>query len=134
MASDVAKVNLSNRSGFQGFAIPMAGWSRLQINMEVQKAFGVPLLGRIPDGMVLPIVWISSGVNQEDLPQKILDILYRLHHTVRAVVAILEWSSLVGMILSMGALLVCFKKYRMEHPDVGLQMNSVDQNKLLEVS
>ncbi|XP_032672863.1 scavenger receptor class B member 1-like [Odontomachus brunneus] len=111
-------------------ATPIGGWSKIQINIQVRKAVGVPLLGRLKDEMILPLIWLNQGLSETDIPQNLQDILYQLNVTLRITEAVLQWSSLVGMILSMGALLVCFKKHRMEHPDVGLQMNLAEQNKL----
>ncbi|XP_014479621.1 PREDICTED: lysosome membrane protein 2-like [Dinoponera quadriceps] len=119
---------------YPNIAAPIAGWTRFQVNVKVRKVRTVPLLGRLPDGLILPILWLETGIDEADLPQNIMSLLYMLNVTLRIVEVVLQWSSLVGMILSMGALLVCFKKHRMEHPDVGLQMSSVDQNKLLEMS
>lgn len=79
--------------------------------------------------MIVPLVWMNTGVNYNEIPQYVQNLIYQINVTLRIIEVILQWSSLVGMIISMGALLVCFKKHRMEHPDAGLQMDLVDQNK-----
>ncbi|XP_011136608.2 scavenger receptor class B member 1 [Harpegnathos saltator] len=113
-------------------AIPMAGWMKLQINVEVRKGPGQPQLGRLQNGMILPLLWIDVGVDDTDFPQNVLNMFYMVTFTLHVIEAAVQWSSLVGMVLSIGALLVCFKKHRMEHPDVGLQMNSFNSHQLLE--
>ncbi|KAJ8982563.1 hypothetical protein NQ317_005034 [Molorchus minor] len=47
----------------------MSGKARLQINIQVQKAFGMYQLDRYEDGLMLPIAWAEMEVNEKTLPQ-----------------------------------------------------------------
>lgn len=106
----------------------MAGWSRLQVNLEVRKATGVPFLGNLKDGMILPLIWIEAGTNE--VSEQVLETFQSAHFTAAKVEMALQWGSLVTMILSLCAIIACLWKYRTEQ-DVGLRSNSFVHNNLL---
>ena len=108
----------------------MAGWSRLQVNLEVRRAIGVPFLGELKDGTILPLIWLEVGT--DELPEQILELLHSAHFTAANVEMAAQWGSLIAMILSLTAMIACLWKYRAEQ-DVVLQRNPFIQNNLLEV-
>ncbi|KYM93838.1 Scavenger receptor class B member 1 [Cyphomyrmex costatus] len=111
-------------------AIPIAGWSRMQMNLEVRRAIGVPFLGNLKDGMILPLIWVEIGIDK--LPEQLLKIVQSAHFTVTNVELALQWGTLITMILSLSAMIVCLWKYRLKQ-DVVLLKNSFKQNNLLEL-
>lgn len=93
-------------------AIPIAGSSKLQMNIEVRKARGVVVLEKLKDGMILPLIWFDNGV--EDLPKPVIDMIHTSYFTANIVEAILQWCTLIVMILSLSGLVAYLWKYRME--------------------
>ncbi|CAL7952547.1 unnamed protein product [Xylocopa violacea] len=81
---------------------------RLQLNLEVRKAIGMPFSGNLDDGLILPLIWLDTGI--DDLPESIQLIFHRSHYLVNAIEAGFQWCSLVSAILSLGALILCLKK------------------------
>lgn len=110
----------------------MAGNSRLQINVEVRTAVGVPFLGNLKDGMILPLFWIEVGANGKGIPEKVLEILRSGYFTAISVEMALQWGSLIAMILSLSAMIACLWKYRAEQ-HVVLRRSSFVQNNLREL-
>lgn len=90
----------------------MAGWSKLQVNLEVRKAAVVPFLGNLKDGTILPLIWIQSGL--DEVPEQIVDIFYKSHFTAGNVEMALQWGSLITMILSLSVIIACLWKYHAE--------------------
>ncbi|XP_072758541.1 scavenger receptor class B member 1 [Anoplolepis gracilipes] len=93
-------------------AAPMAGWSRLQLNLEVRSAIGVPFLGKLKDGMILPLFWMEMGV--DEVPESVLELLQSAHFTVTNVEMALQWCSLLIMMISLSATIACLWKYRVQ--------------------
>lgn len=93
-------------------AVPMAGWSRIQMNLEVRKAIAVPFLGELKDGMILPLVWMEIGT--DEIPESILKILQTAHFTATNVEMALQWGSFIAMIFSLSALLAVLWKYHVQ--------------------
>lgn len=90
----------------------MAGWSRLQVNLEVRKAIGVPFLGKLKDGTILPLMWIETGI--DELPEILLNLLLKGYFTAGNVEIAVQWGSLITMILSLIGTIACLWKYRAE--------------------
>ncbi|XP_076754286.1 scavenger receptor class B member 1 [Xylocopa sonorina] len=81
---------------------------RLQLNLEVRKAIGMPFSGNLDDGLILPLIWLDTGI--DDLPESIQLIFHRSHYLVNAIEAGFQWCSLVCAILSLGAFILCLKR------------------------
>ncbi|XP_017764446.1 PREDICTED: lysosome membrane protein 2-like [Eufriesea mexicana] len=81
---------------------------RFQLNLEVRKAVGVPFSGNLQDGSILPLIWLDVGL--DDMPESIQQILYRSHYLANAIEAGFQWCSLVGAVISFGALFAVLKK------------------------
>ncbi|XP_058800770.1 lysosome membrane protein 2-like isoform X3 [Phymastichus coffea] len=79
-------------------AVPIGGWSRVQINMEVRKADAVPFLGRLKDGAILPVLWIEVGI--DEIPDSVMNILYHSYYTANTIEACLQWGSLLSLFSS----------------------------------
>lgn len=82
------------------------------MNLEVRKAIGVPFLGNLKDGTILPLMWIEGGT--DELPEKVLEILLQAYFTAANVEMAAQWGSLIIMILSLIAIIACLWKYRAE--------------------
>lgn len=83
---------------------------RLQMNVEVRKAIGIPFSGNLEDGLILPLIWLDTGIGE--IPESLRQILYRSHYMVNAIEAVLQWCSLIGVIISFGVLFTKMKKER----------------------
>lgn len=81
---------------------------RLQMNVEVRKAIGIPFSGNLEDGLILPLIWLDTGIGE--IPESLQQILYRSHYLVNAIEAVFQWCSLIGVIISFGALFATMKK------------------------
>ncbi|KAG5308460.1 SCRB1 protein, partial [Acromyrmex insinuator] len=110
-------------------AIPLDGRLRMQLNLEVRKAIGVPFLGNLKDGMILPLIWVEVKV--DEFPEQLLEIAHSAHFTVGNIELALQWGTLIMMILSFSAMIACLWKSRSKQ-NVVLRKNSV-QNNLLEM-
>ncbi|XP_017882564.1 scavenger receptor class B member 1-like [Ceratina calcarata] len=81
---------------------------RLQLNLEVRKAVGMPFSGKLEDGLILPLIWVDSTI--DDMPESVLEILHRSYYLVNAVEAGFQWCSLVCAVLSFGALIAALTR------------------------
>ena len=101
----------------------------MQVNLEARKAYGVPFLGNVKDGMILPLIWVEVGV--DNIPQSVRKLLYHAYYTANIIEACLQWGSLITLILSTSILFHILKKKHMEKHSV-LTRNISGQNPLLE--
>lgn len=100
----------------------------MQVNLEVRRATGVPFLGNLKDGTILPLIWLEVGT--DEIPEQLLETLQRAHFTAAKVEMALQWGSLITMILSLCAIIACLWKYRTEQ-DAVLRSSSFIHNNLL---
>ncbi|EZA60923.1 hypothetical protein DMN91_008241 [Ooceraea biroi] len=94
----------------EAFGKPINAWSKFQLNIEVRKAVGVPFLGNLKDRTILPLIWIDIGV--DDIPKDLLDTFKNMYYLMRSVEMALQWITVIGMVISLSALITCFWKYR----------------------
>jgi len=80
------------------------------VNLEVRKAIGVPFLGNLKDGTILPLIWIEVGVDK--LPQILLDAFDNGYFLIQTMEMVLQWLCVILMVISLSALITCFWKYR----------------------
>lgn len=92
--------------------------TKMQMNVELRKAAGVPFVERLKDGAILPLIWTDSEV--EELPESLRLTLYRGHYLVNAVEAGFQWCSLIGVVLSFCALAAILNKDRRGELDAKL--------------
>ncbi|XP_015602309.1 lysosome membrane protein 2-like isoform X1 [Cephus cinctus] len=110
--------------------IPIGGWSRFQINIEVRKAIGVPFIGKLKDGTILPLMWMEVGI--DEMPEQLLSLLQHAYFTARVVEGILQWGSLICLFLSLTTILIMLqKKKAQQQPLHRLQRNVSGQDRLL---
>ncbi|XP_033338572.2 scavenger receptor class B member 1 [Megalopta genalis] len=100
---------------------------KIQLNMEVRKAVGVPFADRLKDGTILPVIWTDTEI--EEMPESVKQLLYRSHYLVNAIEAGFQWCSLVGVVLFFGGLVAAFKKDEEPLQDIKLE-SSRDQRKI----
>ncbi|XP_020297188.1 scavenger receptor class B member 1-like [Pseudomyrmex gracilis] len=112
------------------FGLAIAGWSRLQVNLDVRKATGT-FIGRLKDGQILPLIWIENGL--DELPDTVLNELKTSHVTTVVVEKILQWSALTGMIISLIALIFYFWKYRAGMDEKIIEKNTSGRHPLLRL-
>lgn len=109
--------------------VPMAGRSRIQINLEARKADGVPFMGGVKDGMILPLIWFEVGVGH--VPDPVINLLKHAYFTVNIVEACFQWGSLLSFISSVSAIFYILRKKQNEKHPV-LHRNTSGENPLLE--
>lgn len=97
---------------------------RFQLNIEVRKAVGMPFSGKLQDGLILPFIWIESGI--EELPESIRGMLYRSYYLANAIEAGFQWCSLVAAILSLCALLAAIARRDERSSDANLDPSKSD--------
>lgn len=115
---------------FQRLAVPIGGWSRVQINLEARKADAVPFMGRIKDGSILPILWVEVGI--DEIPESAMNILYHAYYTANTIEACLNWGSLLGLILAVVSLGCLLSKRRNKEQHIVLHRNVSGQDPLIE--
>ncbi|XP_066991111.1 scavenger receptor class B member 1 [Anabrus simplex] len=69
--------------------VPLAGQSRVQINIMVRKASGIQHLDAFEDGIILPIAWASIGL--DDMPYYLQRMFYHITFSARAFQLILMY-------------------------------------------
>nr|QNL15119.1 sensory neuron membrane protein 3 [Aulacocentrum confusum] len=109
----------------------VGGQTRIQMNVEARRAIGVPYLGNLDDGQILPLIWIEVAV--DDIPEPLLGMLKHAVFTANFIEGACQWGSVFGMVFSL-----CFLAYLLqtEHKKrlATLKRNSSGQNQLLEHS
>ncbi|XP_076238842.1 scavenger receptor class B member 1 [Calliopsis andreniformis] len=89
--------------------VTVATRMKFQLNLEIRKAVGLPFTEKLEDGTILPLIWMDSSV-EEDLPESVRQLFYHGHYLVNAIEAGLQWCSLIGAVLSLGAFVAAFKE------------------------
>lgn len=107
----------------------MGGHSRIQMNIQARRAIGVPYLGEVEDGQILPLIWIEVGV--DNIPEPLITIFKHAYFTANATEAAMRWGSIVVIVMSTCFLLYFLQKHRNER-HAALRRNVSGQNKLLE--
>lgn len=113
----------------QRLAVPIQGWSRFQLNLQVKTADGVPFSGKVKDGTILPLIWVEAGI--DNIPEHIMTLLNHAYFTAGLIETSLQWGGLAMGLVSIVILLHLLNKYRVERHLV-LKRNLSGQNKLLE--
>ncbi|XP_073977395.1 platelet glycoprotein 4-like isoform X2 [Rhodnius prolixus] len=71
--------------------------SRLQLNIQINKAKNMVLLKEFSDKLILPIVWLQ--VSAEKMPPDLFNIIYHATFTVRRMQVALMWGFLILTII-----------------------------------
>ncbi|KAJ8956236.1 hypothetical protein NQ318_014967 [Aromia moschata] len=91
-----------------GFA--MSGKSVVQLNIQVQKGYGVYQLDRYQEGLMLPIVWLEGVLSDKTLPQNFKDIIYDATYTLKGVKLAFRWGCLLTVLITLVCIVLAFKR------------------------
>ncbi|CAG9767859.1 unnamed protein product [Ceutorhynchus assimilis] len=94
------------------FAMALRAKIRLQLNVRVEKSFGVSELNRFDDGLMLPIVWIDSAVEEKDLNDEMVSLIFHMTFTVKNLELGLKYGCLLAMMVTLTSILLVLKKQR----------------------
>lgn len=81
----------------------MSGKNRIQVNVQVNKAFGISQVQMFDDGTILPIAWFDYSLEDKTLPEDMVGIIFHSTFTLRSV----EMGLKYGCLLTMGVTLFC---------------------------
>ncbi|KAL2735886.1 lysosome membrane protein 2-like isoform X1 [Vespula squamosa] len=113
----------------QFLALPMNGSSKMQLNIEVRQALGMPYTGKMKDGMILPIMWYDNTL--DILPQKFINIFFDAHFVTTIIERAFRWGSVLVFLISICALLITLRNHYI-HRHVPLCEKVPAENKLIE--
>lgn len=99
------------------------------MNIEVRTAVGVPFLGKLQDGTIIPLIWVE--VAMDSVPQSVVDAFHHAFFTAGAVEAGMQWASVVGIVFCICSV-VCMLKQKHLERHAGLRRNVSGQNPLIE--
>ncbi|CAH1118568.1 unnamed protein product [Phaedon cochleariae] len=95
-------LNLQPSMGFM-----MTGRNVMQLNIKVNKAFGVSQVDIFEDEIVLPIAWVEVFLDEPNLPKEFVDLINFVSITLPCVQLVATYGSLLTSIFSfIGILLV----------------------------
>ncbi|KAG5877695.1 hypothetical protein JTB14_018168 [Gonioctena quinquepunctata] len=109
LLNDITGLNPENRnsSNFMNLhptmGFMMTARSALQMNIQINKAYGVSQMDMFEDGIILPISWIDVSLREENLPQDFVDIIYFVTFTVNTV----KMASKIGCLLTSLITFIC---------------------------
>lgn len=72
--------------------------SRLQLNIKVHKVRGMNFLRELPQGIILPVVWLQ--VSAEKMPPGLFNYIYHATFTVRRIQVALQWITLSSTLIT----------------------------------
>ncbi|KAF5276711.1 hypothetical protein FQR65_LT16238 [Abscondita terminalis] len=87
----------------------MAGTNRLQLNVHVQKSFGMEQLDVFADDIILPMAWFELGLEETDLPDVVKDSIYLASVTAPAIEACFKYGSLLASVVTLTAILIVLR-------------------------
>ncbi|KAJ8932387.1 hypothetical protein NQ314_014698 [Rhamnusium bicolor] len=87
----------------------MSGKMDIQVNLQVQKAYGMYQLDRYEDGLMLPIAWIKYELNDKTLPQSFIDVIYGATYTFKGVKMALKYGCLLTSLITLVCIILVFK-------------------------
>ncbi|KAL1489474.1 hypothetical protein ABEB36_014362 [Hypothenemus hampei] len=94
------------------FGTMLRGKLKLQINVQVKKSFGMNVLHRYPDGLLLPMAWVEFGVEDKDLPEEVVELIYQITFTVKNLEFGLKYGCLLGSMVTFTCIFLVVKKHR----------------------
>ncbi|XP_060533958.1 scavenger receptor class B member 1-like [Cylas formicarius] len=97
------------------------GKVKFQVNIQMQKSYGISELNNYKDGQILPIVLIESGLDEKDLPRNVIELIYRATFTVRNLELGLKYGFLLASTVTLACILLVLKKRR----EIRLRANSI---------
>ncbi|KAK0166885.1 hypothetical protein PV327_004356 [Microctonus hyperodae] len=108
----------------------IGGYSRMQINIQAQKAENVPYLHPIEDGQILPLLWLEVGI--DNIPEPMLRKFSHAYFTAATAEISIQSGSIMGIVLPLCTLFYIIIKQKKERR-AALKRNAseMSQTKLL---
>ncbi|KAI5738389.1 hypothetical protein M8J77_006352 [Diaphorina citri] len=75
------------------YGITLGTVSRIQINVEVKKPDSALFMKNVPDGLILPLIWME--IASEDMPENMYNLMYHATFSVYYLETFLMWTCLV---------------------------------------
>uniref|UniRef100_A0A8D8LWG0 Lysosome membrane protein 2 n=2 Tax=Cacopsylla melanoneura TaxID=428564 RepID=A0A8D8LWG0_9HEMI len=75
------------------YGLTMGMVSRIQLNVEVKKPDSSRSLDSLPDGLILPLIWME--ISSETMPDHMFSLIQHATFTVRYLELFLQWQSLI---------------------------------------
>lgn len=97
----------SNMHPTLGFS--MGAKSRLQMNVQVKKSFGMTQLDMFDEDIFLPIAWLEVGLDETDLTDDVKEEIYRASVTAPAVEMCLQYGCLLTALVTLTALVIVLR-------------------------
>ncbi|XP_066255653.1 scavenger receptor class B member 1-like [Euwallacea similis] len=96
------------------FGFILRGKLNLQLNIRVEKSYGLMELTKFPDGLVLPLAWVEFSVEDRDLPEELVQLIYQTSFTVWNLELGLKYGCLLATMVTLTGILLVLKKHRRE--------------------
>ncbi|KAF5290039.1 hypothetical protein FQA39_LY14820 [Lamprigera yunnana] len=87
----------------------MSGRNRIQLNVQVQKSYGMEQMDMFHDDIILPIAWVDMGVDEMDLPESIKDKIYLTSLTVPAIEMCFKYGNILAAVVTFTAILIILR-------------------------
>lgn len=84
----------------------MAAKNRFQANIQVKKSFGITEVDKFKDNIILPLAWFDTGVEDSELPESFISLLYQVTFTVKGLEYGLKYGTLLFSLVTLGCILV----------------------------
>lgn len=90
----------------------LRGKIKVQLNVQLVRSFGITQLVAYPSELMLPMVWIETGLEEKDLPASIVSIIYQATFTVRNIELGLKYGCLLATMVTLTGILLVLKRRR----------------------
>ncbi|XP_076255208.1 scavenger receptor class B member 1-like [Rhynchophorus ferrugineus] len=90
----------------------VGGKIQFQVNVQLQKSYGILQLNPYPNNLMIPTVWIEGVLDSNDIPQDLLTIIYAMTFTVRNVELGLKYGTLLTTMVTLTCIFLVLKKRR----------------------
>ncbi|KAI4455045.1 scavenger receptor class b type-1 sr-b1 [Holotrichia oblita] len=90
---------------------PFAGLTRLQINIFAKSYSGFYSMNMFDkDGMYLPLGWVESGLQDQEINRAFIDVIYTTTFTIKQVELALKYITLLTAIITLAAIVIVLKE------------------------
>lgn len=103
-------INVHPKYGFT-----MSGKTYMQLNVQVQKSFGMHQLDMFDDELILPMAWIEMGLDEADLPEIVTRSMFLVGITVPTIELCLKYGSILGATVTLISILIILRSKWMAH-------------------
>ncbi|XP_030764300.1 scavenger receptor class B member 1-like isoform X2 [Sitophilus oryzae] len=104
----------------------VGGKIKFQVNIELQKSFGIGQLSAYPDRLMIPTVWMETGVEPSQLPIDFTTALYQITFTVKNIELGLKYGTLLATMVTLTCILLVLKKQRHNRSRASSHRRSID--------